>query len=183
MCFRNTIPPVFLIGARASGKSTVGRLLAEGLNLAFADTDARIRGADGREAREIVAAEGWPAFRAREKAALRECTAPGTVISSGGGMVLDEENRLFMRANGVVFYLEAPAKLLRERMLADPEPGLRPPLTGRPPADEIEHVLAEREALYLSTAHHRIDAALPPERAAKAIADRILKKDAAGHAV
>ena len=79
----------FLIGARASGKSTLGRLLAERLALAFIDTDLHIRAVSGLEVDEIVARGGWPAFRARESALLRECACPRTVVATGGGMVLD----------------------------------------------------------------------------------------------
>jgi shikimate kinase len=152
---------IFLIGARAGGKSSVGRLLAEKLERAFMDTDQHIRDACGLEVDEIVARSGWPAFRARESAALRECARPRTVVATGGGMVLDPHNREFMRAAGVVFFLEVPAQLLSSRLTENPHATRRPSLTGLPPAEEIARVLAEREPTYRATAHHIVDAARP----------------------
>jgi len=152
---------IFLIGARASGKSTLGRLLAEELHLAFVDTDQYIRAAGGLEVDEIVAQSGWPVFRAQESAALRECAQPHTVVATGGGMVLDPHNREFMRATGTVFYLDVPARILASRLAADPRTAGRPSLTGRPPAEEIAQVLAEREPLYRAAAHRIIPADRP----------------------
>jgi shikimate kinase len=152
---------IFLIGARASGKSTLGRLLAEKLQLAFADTDQHVRAASGLEVEDIVAQSGWPAFRALESAALRECARPRTVVATGGGMVLDPRNREFMRAEGTVFFLDAPAQLLLSRLAEDPAARQRPGLTGLPPAEEMTQVLAEREPMYRAAAHHIIDATRP----------------------
>jgi len=150
---------IFLIGARASGKSTLGRLLAEKLACAFIDTDLHIHTASGLEVDEIVTRSGWPAFRAMESAALRECARPRTVVATGGGMVLDPRNCEFMRATGTVFFLDAPAQLLSSRLAEDPRTTQRPSLTGLPPAKEITRVLAERDPIYRATAHHIINAA------------------------
>ena len=157
---------IFLIGARACGKSTLGRLLAENLHLAFVDTDQYLCAAAGLEVDEIVARSGWPAFRALESAALRECAKPRAVVATGGGMVLDPHNREFMRATGTVFYLDVPARILAARLAEDPRTALRPSLTGLPPAEEIARVLAEREPLYRAAAHQIIRADRPlPELA------------------
>jgi len=152
---------IFLIGARASGKSTLGRLLAEYLQFACLDTDQHIRAVSGLEVEEIVARSGWPAFRALESTALRECARPRTVVATGGGMVLDQRNCEFMRAMGTVFFLDVPAQLLASRLAEDPRAAQRPSLTCLPPAEEIAHVLAEREPIYRATAHHIIHAARP----------------------
>jgi shikimate kinase len=152
---------IFLIGARASGKSTLGRLLAENLQLAFVDTEQHIRAADGLEVDEIVARSGWPAFRTRESAALRECAQPRTVAATGGGMVLDPHNREFMRAAGTVFFLDVPAQILASRLAQDPWTARRPSLTGLPPTEEVAQVLAERDPLYRAAAHHIIHADRP----------------------
>ena len=164
---------VFLIGARASGKSTLGRLLAEKLQLAFADTDQHIRAASGLEVDEIVARNGWPAFRVQESAVLRECALPYTVVATGGGMVLDPDNRAFMRATGTVFFLDAPARLLSSRLAKSLQATWRPSLTGLPPAEEIALVLAEREPIYRTTAHHIINAVRPLPKLVRELANLI----------
>ena len=152
---------VFLIGARASGKSILGSLLAEELGLAFMDTDQQLRIACGLSVDELVARDGWSGFRARESEILRECAGARTVVATGGGMVLDPRNCEFMRATGTVVFLEAPAQLLSSRLAENPRTRQRPSLTGLPPAEEIAHVLAEREPIYRAAAHHIVDATRP----------------------
>jgi shikimate kinase len=168
---------IFLIGARACGKSTLGRLPAEKLHLAFADTDEHIRAAAGMDVDEIVARSGWPAFRAQESAALRECAQPRTVVATGGGMVLDPRNCEFMRAAGTVFFLDVPAHILADRLTQDPRSTQRPSLTGLPPAEEIAHILAEREPLYRAAAHHIIPAARPLPELAEEIVNIINRNE------
>ncbi len=150
---------IFLVGARAAGKTTVGRHLARELAADFVDTDQYMSEVHRITVAEIVASEGWEGFRRRESAALREVTEPGRVIATGGGMVLAELNRTFMRENGLVFYLSAPAEVLGARLAADPQAAQRPSLTGKSAVEEVAQVLAEREALYREAAHHVINAA------------------------
>jgi len=166
---------IFLIGARASGKSTLGRLLAEKLAFAFIDTDQHILTAGDLEVDEIVARSGWPAFRAMENAVLRECARPRTVVATGGGMVLDPRNCEFMRATGTVFFLDASAQLLSSRLAEDPRATQRPSLTGLPPAKEITSVLAEREPIYRATAHYTINAAEPLPELVRELSNLILQ--------
>ena len=166
---------IFLIGARASGKSSLGSLLAEKLELAFIDTDQQIRITCGFNVDELVTRDGWPAFRARESAVLRECAAANTVVATGGGMVLDPRNCEFMRATGTVFFLDAPARILASRLMENPRTDQRPSLTGRPPAEEITLVLAEREPLYRGAAHHIVNAAQPLPKLARELSSLILQ--------
>ena len=166
---------IFLIGARASGKSTLGRLLAEKLACAFIDTDQYIRTADGLEVDEMVARSGWPAFRARESALLRECARPRTVVATGGGMVLDPRNCDFMRATGTVFFLDAPAQLLASRLAEDPLTQQRPSLTGLPSDEEMPRILAERDPMYRAAAHHTINAARPLHELVRKLANMIMQ--------
>jgi shikimate kinase len=168
---------IFLIGARACGKSTLGRLLAKKLQLAFVDTDQHIRATAGMDVDEIVARSGWPAFRAQESAALRECAQPRTIVATGGGMVLDPRNCEFMRATGTVFFLDVPAHILADRLTQNPCSTQRPSLTGLPPAEEIAQILAERDPLYRAAAHHIIPAARPLPELAEEILHIINKNE------
>jgi shikimate kinase len=156
--------PLFLVGARGCGKTTVGGELAQALNYRFADTDHWLRQNTGMNVAQIVEGEGWAGFRQRESLALQAVTAPEQVIATGGGMVLADHNRRFMRECGVVIYLEASVAELARRLEAFPEEGQRPTLTGRGISDEVAEVLAARDALYREAAHHVVDASLPPQQ-------------------
>lgn len=148
----------FIIGARASGKTTLGRLLAKQLGLGFVDTDTHMLESGGLTVAQVVEREGWEGFRRRESETLRTVTRPRKVIATGGGMVLAPENREFMARNGTVLYLAAPAEVLAARLAASPKASQRPSLTGKSPLEEIGDVLREREELYKTTAHHVLDA-------------------------
>ena len=145
---------IYLVGARAAGKTTFGGALARQLGCNYVDTDIHLRETTGETVADIVAREG---------AVLRAVTAPGTVIATGGGMVLAEENRRFMRENGIVLYLSAPAEVLASRLQANPNAAQRPTLTGKSIAEEVAEVLAAREPLYRETATHILNAAATPK--------------------
>ena len=155
--------PIFLVGPRGCGKSTVGLELAHACHSAFVDTDHWLQTHAGRSIADIVEDEGWESFRALETAALEAVTAPSTVIATGGGIILAQHNRQFMRENGIVIYLCAPVSTLVERLEAFPEEGQRPTLTGKPISEEVSDVLAERDALYREAAHHVVDASASPK--------------------
>ena len=165
---------IFLVGARACGKTTVGKALAKKLKLPFADTDQHLLDNAGRSVDQIVEAEGWAGFRQRESAALREVTnarTHGGVISTGGGMVLAEANRVFMRQHGMVVFLDAPVDVLAERLGRNPLSSQRPSLTGKGQVEEISDVLNERRPLYEAAAHHVVDASRPLQSICRHIAD------------
>ena len=165
---------LYLVGARASGKTTVGKTLAKKLGLPFADTDQLLLESAGRTVDQIVEAEGWPGFRQRESAALREVTdahKSGCVVSTGGGMVLAEANRTLMRQRGMVVFLDAPVEVLAERLGRNPLNSQRPSLTGKGLVDEIGDVLNERRPLYEAAAHHIVDASRPLSSICRHIAD------------
>lgn len=105
--------------------------MARQLGCNYVDTDIHLRETTGETVADIVAREGWDGFRKRESAVLRAVTAPGTVIATGGGMVLAEENRRFMRENGSVSNLSAPAGGLGIPPAANPNAAQRPTLTGK----------------------------------------------------
>lgn len=155
--------PIFLIGARGCGKTTVGESLAQALGYAFRDTDHYLQHSTGKTVAEIVAAEGWEGFRRHETEALIAVTAPETIIATGGGMVLAETNRRFMQERGQVIWLQASATVLAARLAHYPQTSQRPTLTGRSITEEVAEVLDERASLYQQTAHHVIDAMQAPE--------------------
>ena len=100
-------PGIVLVGFMGSGKSSVGRNLARRFGAPFVDVDERIESAAGCRIRDLFAREGEPAFREREKAALREVlSVKGCVIATGGGAFADEENRVLLRSYAPVVYLE-----------------------------------------------------------------------------
>ena len=155
---------LFLVGARASGKTTIGKALARSLDLPFADTDQHLLHRAGLTVEQIVAAEGWPGFRIRESQALQEVAdahPAGCIVSTGGGMVLAEANRLLMRQRGMVIFLDAPVQILAERLSRNPVNSQRPSLTGKGLIEEIGQVLGERRHLYEQAAHHIVDASRP----------------------
>jgi shikimate kinase len=162
---------LFLIGARAAGKTTCGRALAQGLGLPFFDTDSLVRERAGLCVAQIVEREGWAGFRRRESAALRSL-APGLagagrslagVVATGGGLILDPANRELLRRHGLVVFLDAPPEVLAARLAAAPEAAQRPALGGGKQSllDEARAGLAARRALYLAAAHQVLDAARP----------------------
>ncbi|WP_330985340.1 MULTISPECIES: shikimate kinase AroL [Enterobacterales] len=158
-----TTEPIFLIGARGCGKTTVGQKLAQACQFDFLDTDQILQQREGRSIADIVAKEGWPAFRSRETQTLQSVTVPQSVIATGGGIILAPVNREFLRKNGIVIYLKAPVAVLAGRLEAFPEESQRPTLTGKPISEEVREILAQRDALYRETAHHVVDAACDPD--------------------
>ena len=113
-------PGIVLVGFMGSGKSSVGRELARRFGVPFVDVDAWIEAAAGCRIRDLFAREGEPAFREREKAALREVlSVKGCVIATGGGAFADEENRVLLRSYAPVVYLDTAVETLLERLSAD----------------------------------------------------------------
>ena len=101
---------LFLIGLRGSGKTTVGRILAERLALPFRDADVELESHAGRSIRDIFAVDGETAFRDLEERNLIELIDLGpAVIATGGGVVLREANRVRMKNAGKVVWLTADA--------------------------------------------------------------------------
>jgi shikimate kinase len=158
---------VALVGLSGSGKSTVGRLLAERLGWPLRDTDAIIVDTHGRSVAEIFAADGEPRFRELEAAALGVALGSGPcVVATGGGIVLRQENRELLRAHAFVAWLDAPAEALLARLRAHDQ--ARPLLQGDDPLRRLADMRAARSALYADVAHVRVATApLPAEQVAQ----------------
>ncbi len=125
---------IFLIGFMGSGKSTVGRRLAQRLGFGFADLDQLLVEREGRSIPQIFAEDGEPFFRDCESAVLAEqADRVSTVFATGGGIVGREKNRALMKELGIVVYLRVSWSTLERRLarssgrpLADPGQGLAP---------------------------------------------------------
>jgi shikimate kinase len=166
---------VFLIGYRGSGKSTVGRRLADRLWQAFHDSDELVVRGAGMSIKDIFAAEGEAGFRDRESAVVRELAMlDDHVVALGGGAVLRAENRAVLKDAGhKVIYLRCDPDELHRRIAADPETAAnRPALTGLGGGvDEVRRLLAEREPIYRSCMSAELDVTnLTPEEATTYIA-------------
>lgn len=161
--------PIFLIGPRGCGKTTIGNALARLCQYRFIDTDQALLAREQRTVAAIVQQEGWERFRELESEVLKIATQPATVIATGGGMILAAGNRQHMREQGRVIYLQVPVPLLVERLAASPEAEQRPTLTGKSLCEEVSEVLAQREALYRATAHDIVDATQMPDDVARQI--------------
>ena len=109
-----------LIGARGSGKSTVGRLVADRLGWAFEDADEALERAAGRSIAAIFADDGEPTFRDLEERTIAALTGRSRlVLATGGGAVLRESNRRALRRFGLVVWLDADPETLAGRLRAD----------------------------------------------------------------
>jgi shikimate kinase len=164
---------LFLIGSRGTGKSTVGRLLADRLGWGFVDADVHLEAAAGRTIADVFAAEGEAGFRDREAAALAELAARTRhVVATGGGVVLRPANRELLRNSGFIAWLTAPPEAAFARLQGDPTTAARRPnLTPTGGLEEVRTLIAAREPLYRACAHFAVDT---DRQSPEAVADAIL---------
>lgn len=170
-----------LIGFRATGKTTVGVLLARALKRTFVDLDQELVAEAGMSIAALVAREGWPGFRRREKELVNRFAHRGAlVLATGGGVVLDPENVAALRNGGWVVWLTAPPEVIRQRLYGDDGTAAgRPGLTGADPLTEVEAILAQRQPLYRAAADFVIDTAgLSPEAVAALILEALAREAA-----
>ena len=110
---------IFLIGMPSSGKSTLGKRIADALQCRFVDTDKIIIREEGRSVAEIFAQSGEAYFREVERRVLRTIRPGGSlVVSTGGGMPCFHDNMAYINATGVSVFLDVPVDLLVKRILA-----------------------------------------------------------------
>ena len=148
---------LYLVGYRGTGKSTVGRMVAAELGRPFVDLDERIEADSGMSIAGIFAGEGEAGFRDRESAALAEVAGLPSVIATGGGIILREENRRLLKATGFVVWLQASAEAIWERIQTDTlTAARRPNLTAAGGLPEIVELLAVRERYYTEVADVRV---------------------------
>ncbi|MFE8115042.1 shikimate kinase AroL [Brenneria goodwinii] len=175
---------IILVGPRASGKTTVGKILAAHLKLNFIDTDEVVQKKTSKTIAQIVDEQGWDNFRRIESQILKEVTLAGCIIATGGGMVMAKENRNHMKNKGIVFYLSTSAETVVQRLKSDPAVSQRPSLTGLSITEEIAGIIKTRDPLYQETAHFIIDANNGKDQVAQEINTiyHTLLKDAANDA-
>ena len=142
----------------ASGKTSVGRALAERTGWTLVDADDVIVARAGKPIHRIFAEEGEPAFRELESRVIADlCAGERLVIASGGGAFVSQENRDVMLAGGLVFFLSAsPATILRRVQEEDAGGPIRPLLAVEDPEARIAELLAQRTPTY-AQAHHTVE--------------------------
>lgn len=137
---------IFIIGPMGSGKTTIGRQLARKLDRDFYDSDHEIEKKTGVDISLIFEIEGEEGFRQRESRMLAELALnEASVIATGGGSILREENRKCLRDNGLVLYLKSSVEMLFERTRKDKK---RPLLNTEDKMRTIRELMQAREHLY-----------------------------------
>ena len=138
-----------------AGKTTVGRMLAKRLGRPFLDSDHEIVERTGVPIPTIFEIEGEDGFRRRESQTIHDLTGGvDLVLATGGGVVINPENRRRLSETGWVVYLNVPPRLLYERTRHDRN---RPLLHVEDPLAKLEELHAVRDPLYRETAHIVVD--------------------------
>ncbi|MEA1997647.1 MAG: shikimate kinase [Gemmatimonadota bacterium] len=141
-------PSISLTGFMFTGKSSVGRTLARRLGLVFVDLDTEIVRREGDSINNIFERRGEEVFRRLEREAVaRVIPARGQVVATGGGVVLERENREIMAAHSCVVWLRASKETILERS-RESRGRVRPLLSVEDPEKVITDLLRHREPFY-----------------------------------
>jgi shikimate kinase len=137
---------IVLTGMMGSGKSSIGRRLAQALDLHFNDADAAIEQAAGMPVEDIFRVHGEPYFREGEERVIRRLLQSGPqVLATGGGAVLSAKTRSEIARSGISIWLKAPVDLLFQRVSRRDN---RPLLKNTDQRAVLERLLAERTPYY-----------------------------------
>ncbi|SCC61247.1 MULTISPECIES: shikimate kinase AroK [Kosakonia] len=161
---------IFLVGPMGAGKSTIGRQLAQQLNMEFYDSDQEIEKRTGADVGWVFDVEGEEGFRDREEKIINELTEKqGIVLATGGGSVKSRETRNRLSARGVVVYLETTI----EKQLARTQRDKKRPLlqVDAPPREVLEALADERNPLYEEIADVTVRT---DDQSAKVVANQII---------
>jgi shikimate kinase len=150
---------IVLIGYRGTGKTAVGIALSKRLERPFYDADTYLEKKLGRTISDMVAGQGWPFFRAREKEVIREIAAKDDcVIATGGGAVMDKDNVAWLRDKGTFVLLKADMDIMIRRIQGDESsPEQRPKLSEGDIYEETESLLRQRMPIYEDVADFSVD--------------------------
>lgn len=137
---------IFLVGPMGTGKTTIGRQLAQALGLEFEDSDREIQRRTGVDIPTIFEYEGEDGFRIREKKVIADLVeVENQVLATGGGAVTDADNRRLLPARGFVIYLECSPQQQYDRTYKDKN---RPLLQSGDPLESLRQLMKERDPLY-----------------------------------
>ncbi|UCF93712.1 MAG: shikimate kinase [Desulfobacterales bacterium] len=150
---------IYLIGYRATGKTSVAKALAVRLGWPFVDTDLVLVKEVGLTITDFVGRYGWEAFREHEGQVLKKIVASDRqVVATGGGIVLDRENVKQMKNSGVIIWLKASPATIKQRIIQDKNTAAsRPSLTSQGLDNEIEETLLRRRSYYENAMDLSID--------------------------
>lgn len=158
---------IILCGFMGSGKTTVGKRLAQLAGMAFADMDADITEQAGMTVEEIFELYGEAAFRRMEReSCVRLAARQNLVVAAGGGALLFPENREALAATGTIVWLDLPPETVIERLAGDTT---RPLLRGNDPEQKIRELYALRRPLYEAAAQIRVNGDQSPDAVAREI--------------
>ncbi|MDW8396422.1 MAG: bifunctional shikimate kinase/3-dehydroquinate synthase, partial [Anaerolineae bacterium] len=158
---------LILAGFMGVGKSTVGRLCAEKLGFEFVDTDEVLAAREGLSVAEIFAKRGEAYFRARERELVAELQSrTRCVIATGGGMVVDDDNRRALLASGIGVCLTASPEAILARVGGERAARTRPLLRAEDVRARIAELLRVRAPKYADFAYHVDTTQLAPEAVA-----------------
>lgn len=142
-----------------AGKTTVGRILAKKLGMRFVDSDHEIEARTGASIPWIFEIEGEQSFRRREAEVISDLTSQeGIVLATGGGAILNAENRGFLKSRGTVIFLRASVSSILLRTSHDKN---RPLLQTADPRKRIEELARQREPYYVEVADIVVDTGRP----------------------
>lgn len=145
---------IFLIGPMGAGKSSVGKYLAQQLNMDFYDTDEEIEKRTGVEIGWIFDLEGEEGFRKREMSIINDLVVlPNIVLATGGGSILEPENRIALKSHGIVIYLGVSLDYQQHRTVNESR---RPLLRVKNRQEILEKLYHERAPHYQEIADYQI---------------------------
>lgn len=162
---------IFLVGPMGAGKSTIGRKLAQTIKAEFIDSDREIENRTGVKIPLIFELEGEEGFRSREKNIIDELSQRHPVVlATGGGAILDEDNRRVLSERGNVIYLQTSVEQSLQRTHRDQN---RPLLQTEDPEKKLRELLEIRDPLYRETADVVVNT---DGRTVPSVCNEILKK-------
>lgn len=146
---------IVLIGMRGTGKSRIAEKISDILKIKAVDIDSEIEKSEGKKISQIIKEKNWEYFREIEKQITKRVSEKqNIVISTGGGVVLDENNIKNLKKNGIIIFLFSKIESLKKRIEKCKN---RPSLNGQSPADELEEIWEKRKDKYYQAAEIVVD--------------------------